>query len=424
MLKLNGGVTDQSRFFENADPFLLTQEYGSPLYVYNERILRGACRELLSMCGYPSFSIHYSVKANSNLTLLRIIHEEGLRADAMSPGEIRIELEAGFPPDEIFFVPNNVSEEEMRFALEKGITTSVDSLSQLERYGRINPGGQIAIRFNPGIGAGHHEKVITAGKNTKFGVNPEIISEVHGILKKYRLQCVGVNQHIGSLFLTDGAYLQSCEELLTIAKQFDDLAFVDLGGGFGIPYRKQEEEPRLDLKSAGAKMDLLMYAFSREYGKDVQFRIEPGRYVTAECGVLLGTVHALKNNGPVKYVGTDIGQSVLARPVLYNAHHDIEVYRREGVVSDPKLDPELNQKETVTIVGNICESGDILAKNRVLPAIREGDLLGVLDAGAYGYAMSSNYNNRLRPAEILLRENSGVELIRRRDTFEDFLRNY
>ena len=416
MIKLNGIVTDDNGFFNGMDPFELIDSYGSPLYVYNERILRQNCRDLISMCGYPKFTVNFSVKANSNPSIMRIVRDEGLKADAMSPGEINAELEAGFTSDDIFFIPNNVSKDEMLFAIERNILISVDSVSQLKRYAQLNPGGCAAIRFNPGIGAGHHEKVVTAGKNTKFGVNPEEIADVKKIIRDYDLKLKGINQHIGSLFLDKTQYIKSFEALLDIAKAFEDLEFIDIGGGFGIPYNKSEGQGRLDLKDLGASLNDMMTAFAGEYGKELKFIVEPGRYVTAESGLLLGTVHAVKHNGNNKYVGTDIGFNVLIRPVLYGSHHDIEIYRREDIDSE--------KMESVNIVGNICETGDILAKERVLPEIFEDDLLGVLDAGSYGQVMCSNYNSRLRPAEVLLCEDKSVRLIRRRDTFEDLLRPY
>jgi len=201
-------VTQSLNFFGNSDPFELIEEYGSPLYVYNERIFRERCREMKNLVSYPNFSVNYSVKANSNLQLLKIALEEGLNVDAMSPGEIFLELQAGFKPEQILFISNNVSADEMKFAIDRKITVSVDSLSQLELFGKINPGGSVAIRFNPGVGAGHHKKVITGGKETKFGVDPNFIPQVKEILKKYNLKLVGINQHIGSLFMEGSAYIQ------------------------------------------------------------------------------------------------------------------------------------------------------------------------------------------------------------------------
>ena len=412
MSKLNTKVTDSVNFFQGNDPKKLVEEYGSPLYVYNERILRERCREIKNLVSYPHFSVNYSTKANNNLAFLQIVREEGLNVDAMSPGEAHVEFMAGFKPEQIFFISNNVSKEEMQYAIDHDITLSVDSLSQLEQYGQLNPGGRVAARFNGGVGAGHHEKVVTAGKKTKFAINPEYIPEFKEILKKYDLKLVGINQHIGSLFMEGDKYIEGVKAILNIAKEFDDLEFVDLGGGFGIPYEKLNDQHRLDLKDLGEKLSKILFDFAKEYGKELTFKVEPGRYISAECSVLLGTVHAVKQNNVHKFAGTDLGFNVLARPMMYDSHHDIEVYNNS------------DDTEEITVVGNICESGDIIAHDRVLPKVAEGDIIGVLDAGAYGYSMASNYNNRLRPAEILIRENGEVVLTRKRDTFEDLTRNF
>jgi diaminopimelate decarboxylase len=415
--------TEQTGFYGRQSPSELIAEFGSPLYVYNEKILRSRCLEMARLVSLPGFKVNYSCKANSNLELLKIIREEGLDADAMSPGEIYLLRAAGYSPERIFYVGNNVAAAEIQSVVDQGIMVSVDSLSQLERFGKINPGGRVAVRFNPGIGAGHHEKVVTAGPRTKFGVALDLIPDVKRILKEYHLQLAGINQHIGSLFLTPGAFLKAVDSLLEIAANFKGLEFIDLGGGFGIPYRKQIGESRLDLGQLGKQLDLQLnhwlepYSSENHYPKPT-FKIEPGRYISAEAGALLGTVYAIKQSYGMTYVGTDLGLNVLSRPVLYDAYHEIEVY--DGYNGSLKK----QGAETVTVVGNICESGDILAKTRSLPRIVEGDILGVMDAGAYGFSMSSNYNNRLRPAEVLIKENGAPVLIRRRETEADLMRNF
>ncbi len=404
-------------FFGSTDPEKLIKEFGSPLYVYNEKILRQRCRDMKNLVDYPHFIPNYSIKANSNLQIIKTVREEGLRADAMSAGEIQLLLHAGYKPEELFFVPNNVSEAEIKYAVDNGVLVSVDSLSQLELLGRLNPGGKAAVRFNPGVGAGHHEKVVTAGKKTKFGVNIDCVPQVKEIAKKYNLKISGINQHIGSLFMEGDSYIEGVKSILAVAEQFEDIDFVDMGGGFGIPYKKQEGQEPLDLVSFREKLTAVLVQWTEKYGKKILFKSEPGRYIVAESGILLGTVYATKDNYGNRYVGTDIGFNVLARPVMYDSHHDIEVYRN----GKPQ-----NQGETeeVTVVGNICESGDIIANHRKLPRVEEGDILGIMDAGAYGFAMSSNYNMRLRPAEVMIKENGEAVLIRRRDTFEDLMAPY
>jgi diaminopimelate decarboxylase len=409
-------MISDGRFFGSSNPAALMARFGSPLYVYNEQVLRACCRDVTQIIDHPNYVANYSVKANSNLSLLRIVREEGLYADAMSPGEILLLEKAGFTADQIFFVPNNVSAGELRFAFDRQILTSLDSLSQLDLAGRVAPGSRVAIRINPGVGAGHHEKVVTGGKKTKFGISADQLAEARRIADSYQLKIVGINQHIGSLFMEPTPYLIAAEHFLQFASQFPDLELIDFGGGFGIPYHKLSGESRLDLQLLKQGLTRLVLAFNAEYGRKVLFKSEPGRYIVAECGVLLGTVHALKQNDQAFFAGTDIGFNVLARPVMYDSWHDILAFREGHAIG--------GDKEPVTVVGNICESGDIIAKDRPLPPLQVGDILAVLDAGAYGYAMSSNYNNRLRPAEVLIRQNGEAELIRRRDTYEDLFRGF
>lgn len=409
-------VSSEKKFFGNTDPVQLSEKYGTPLYVYSENILRERCRDLKDLISYSNFSVNYSPKANSNLELIKIVRSEGLRVDAMSPGEIYVNMLAGYKPEEILYISNNVSEDELRFAINTGVKISVDSVSQLKTFGKINPGGRVAFRVNPGVGAGHHEKVMTGGQNTKFGIEMNSIPEVKRIIEEYNLRLIGINQHIGSLFMDGVAYLQSTANILSIARQFEDLEFIDLGGGFGIPYKKQSGQPRLDLKELGGKLSEVIHSWVKEYGKDIEFKIEPGRFIIAESSILLGKVYAIKTNYKIKYIGTDLGFNVLIRPVMYDSHHDIEIYRENDT---PSL-----KEETVRIVGNICETGDIIAKDRNLPEIIENDILGILDSGAYGYSMSSNYNNRLRPAEVLIETDGNPRLIRRRETFDDLVNNF
>ena len=407
-------LTQQAAFFGQTDPLALANRYGTPLYVYSEQVLRTRCRELKRLLTYPRSQVHYSAKANSNPCLLGIIREEGLDIDAVSAGEIHIALAAGFRPEQILFVANNVSAEEMAFARDRGVLVSVDSLSQLRRLGELCPGDKVVVRFNAGVGAGHHAKVVTGGKDTKFGVDPALIDGCRDTLSAYRLQLVGIHQHIGSLFMQPEPYVEGMGALLSIAEQFEGLEFVDLGGGFGIPYHRAAGEPRLDLVALGQALDQAMSEWSVRTGRQLVVKVESGRYVVAECGVLLATVHAVKHNYGNKYVGTDAGFNVLIRPVLYDSYHEIEIYRASNESS--------GSLEHVTVVGNVCETGDVIAKDRLLPEVREGDVLGVLDAGAYGWAMSSNYNSRLRPAEVLIRMDGSDELVRSRETLDDLLR--
>ncbi|OQB51574.1 MAG: Diaminopimelate decarboxylase [Firmicutes bacterium ADurb.Bin146] len=413
-MKYFSEITD---FYKQNKPSELLEQFGSPLYVYNEDILRQRARQIKSLVDMPNFEVSYSIKANSNLHILKILKEEGLYADAMSDGEIFILEKAGYEKDDIFFVCNNVSAEEMRYAVDRGIMVSVDSLSQLDLYGRNFPKSKVSVRLNPGIGAGHHQKVVTGGKTTKFGINLEKIEDIFDISRKYNLKITGINQHIGSLFMSSTEYLRGVNELLQTALFFKDLEFIDFGGGFGIPYKKQEGQQPLELVQFGQDLKYILSQWQSENKRDIIFRCEPGRFVVAESSILLGKVYAKKNNYNKIFIGTDLGFSVLIRPAMYGSHHDIEVYRKNKLVKNKPF-------ESVNITGNICESGDILVEERELPVINEEDIIGVMDAGAYGYSMSSNYNNRMRPAEVLIKSNGSVQLIRKRDTFEDLIKGF
>ncbi len=407
---------NEVNFFEGNNPEDIVAKYGTPVYVYNERILRKRIRNVAGVVKKFPYRANFSMKANSNLTILKIVLEEGLNADAMSIGEVKLLELAGFPADRIFFVPNNVSDEELQYAIDKNITVSLDSISQLERFGRLAPGSRCAVRINPGIGAGHSDSVVTAGKNTKFAVEEKDIPELLETAEKHNLKIVGINQHIGSLFMEPDPYLAAVTNLLRIAHKFDDLEFIDFGGGFGTPYHKLSGEKEFDINLLTEGIEKLLGDFIAETGKQILFKSEPGRYVVADSSVLLGRVYATKVNYDKKYAGTDIGQNVLVRPTLYGSWHDVEVLR------DGKPVLPSSGTEVVSVTGNICESGDIIAKERELPVIKEGDLVCVLDAGAYGYSMCSPYNSRPRPAEVMICEDGSVKCIRRAETFEDLIR--
>lgn len=399
-----------SRFINQELAKELLNKYGSPLYVYDEKTLRTIANKVNHFLdGYDiKYRCHYAVKANSNLHLLKIIREEGLFVDSMSLGELAITEKAGFTKDEILYVCNNISEEEMKIVANKKILMVFDSVSQVETYGKICPNSDIMIRINPGvIGVGHSKQVITAGEKTKFGISEDLFEELKEVIKKYNLNIIGLHQHLGSLFLNDKIddYLNGVKKLLELAYSFPDLKIIDLGGGFGIPYRPNEKE--LNFELLNSKLVPLLKDFLAIYG-NVEFAFEPGRIVTAESCVLLGITMAIKKNMGTVYIGTDIGMGIIERSSRYESYHHIEVLN-----SNP-------EKITATIVGNICESCDILGEDRLINIPDVKDPIAMFDAGAYGFSMSSNYTGRTRPAEVLLVEN-GEKLIRKKESIEDLI---
>ncbi|MBR5341962.1 MAG: diaminopimelate decarboxylase [Erysipelotrichaceae bacterium] len=408
---------EESGFFGKENPEELAEKYGTPLYVYNEDNIRQHMKKVAGVINKYPYRANYSMKANSNLSILKMALEEGLNADAMSIGEMILLLKAGFPADRIFFVPNNVAQEELQFAINHNIMTSLDSLEQLELFGSLNPGGKCSVRINPGIGAGHHEKVITAGKKTKFGIEEHDVDAIFEIAREYDLHIVEINQHVGSQYLDPQPFLEAVENFLRIAEKFDELEYIDFGGGYGIPYHKLEDEAEFDMEDFSKRFTALLDAYVEKHPDNIPlFKSEPGRYCVAEGGVILGRVHAVKQNYGNKYIGTDIGMNVLARPTLYDSWHDLEVLRDGKAVTE-------GERENVYVTGNICESGDLLCKDRNLPVIKRGDLICVLDAGAYGFSMSSSHNSRPRPAEVLITKEGTAKLIRKRETYEYIFSN-
>ena len=415
----------QTNYFEGNNPEEIVAKFGTPLYVYNEKILRDRMSKVAKVITKYPYTANYSVKANTNIHILKIALEEGLNCDAMSVGEITLLMKAGFPVERIFFVPNNVAPYELAFALQNDVMTSLDSLSQLELFGEVcnqmnipAEKRQCAVRINPGVGAGHCEKVVTGGKKTKFGIAEYAIPEIFKIAEKYQIRIAGINQHIGSLFMDPQPYLDAVTNLLRIAHQFENLDFIDFGGGYGIPYHKLDDEKEFPMEDFKARLEPILDDFVESYGKAPLFKSEPGRYCVAESSVILGRVHATKENSGINFAGTDVGMNVLVRPSMYDSHHDIEILREgEIILREGDLEPQ-------TVTGNICESGDILAKDRQLPKIQEGDLIAVLDTGAYGYSMCSSYNSRPRPAEVLVTANGTIKQIRRRETIDDLLKMF
>jgi len=394
----------------------LAEQYDTPLYVISEKRIRDNYNRLRNALSrnYQQTRIYYAAKANANLSVLRILQAEGAFIDAVSPGEVALALKAGFPTERIMFTGTSVRNDELKFLTDSNININVDSLSQLDRLLSIKVPSLISMRINPEIGAGHHSHVITAGKQSKFGVWEEDAVKAYATAKKAGVKRFGIHMHVGSGVLDAEPYVFALEKLLSIAKRVHeqvgvDFEFIDMGGGIGVPYKPEDKELDLTLFS-----DTALSLFKRriaEYGlgKPI-FCVEPGRYLVCDAVILLTAVNTVKTTPFKKFVGVDAGFNTLIRPTMYGSYHPIVVAN--------KLDSA--EEETVDVVGPICESGDALARDRLLPKIEEGDLLAVLNAGAYGFAMSSQYNARPRAAEVLVK-NGKCALVRKRETFEDLL---
>jgi len=400
-------------FIDGVSALELAEKLDTPLYVISEKRVRENYRRVYDALArnYEKVRVHYAAKANTSLSVLTILKDEGAHIDAVSPGEIFLALRAGFPPEKILFTGTSVRDDELKFLLDSKVTINIDSLSQLERLLKMATPSLLSVRINPEVGAGHHEHCITAGRDSKFGIWEEDAVKAYKMAKEAGVERFGIHMHIGSGILTIDPFVRATEKLLGIAKEIRSqtgvaFEFIDVGGGLGVPYMPEEEELDLNLFS-----DTLLGLFKKrikEYGLgEPVFCVEPGRYIVCDAVVLLTTVNTVKTTPFRKFVGVDAGFNTLIRPAMYGSYHPIIVANKLN----------LPDKDVCDVAGPLCESGDLLARDRKLPRIQEGDLLAVLNAGAYGYTMSSQYNSRPRAAEVLVKEGK-YALVRERETLE------
>jgi len=386
-------------------------------------LIRERYRKLKEMLNgdYKKNQIHYAVKANSNLSYLKILNSEGASFDCTSMGEVYTCFKAGISSDKIIYTGNMFTDTDFKFAVRNDVLVNLDSISQLNRLVRIHESlgkekSTISFRLNPEFGAGHHKHTITAGKNVKFGILEEQAIEAYQKAKEAGFKKFGIHQHIGSGVINALEFARPAEKFIAIIKKIIEalnigFEFIDFGGGLGISYRP-EEEP-LDLNKY---REIIMQPFknlveSENIGEPV-FKIEPGRYLTGESSILLTQINTIKNNGYKLFAGVDAGFNTLLRPILYNSYHHIipcNIMGREKTL-------------TYDVAGPICESGDILGKNRELKKLEEKDILAILDVGAYGFTMSSNYNSRPRSSEILI-NNGKIHKIREAESLDDLLKH-
>ena len=399
------------------DALKLAEEYGTPLYVLDEDRIRDNYRRIYEAfsTNYDDFKVFYACKANTNLAVMRILEEEGSNIDAVSPGEIYTSLMAGYSPERILFTGNNATDDELKFALETGVRINLDSLSALERLSKLPgaDGQEISFRVNPRVGAGHHDHCITGGDLSKFGVMEEEAVQAYQKAMDLGFKPVGIHSHIGSGILDPEPFKLAVQTLMDTAGNVHqelgvDFEFVDFGGGMGIPYEPQESI--LDIKEFSEEIVNLYKEKLAQYNmSEPTLCLEPGRYIVGDAAYLLTRVNTVKQSYR-KFAGVDAGFNTLLRPTMYGSYHHIVK------ATEPLAEPT----QKIDIAGNICESGDLFARDRPMPDLNEGDLLAILNAGAYAFSMSSQYNSRPRTAEVLVQKGE-TDLIRERETFADLL---
>lgn len=381
---------------------------GTPTFVYRSDVIEQQLARLMSSFSGARVRVMYACKALTNGAILRLMNELGTGLDAVSLQEVELGLRAGFEPNRILFTPSMISFDELRSVAERGVQVNIDTISVLERFGTTYGNSiPVCIRINPHIMAGGNDRISTGHIDSKFGISIHQIRHVQRIVSSHNMRINGLHMHTGSDILNADVFLQGAELLFEIAESFPDITFLDFGSGFKVPYKP--EDIATDVEELGAKLCSRLAQFNEGREHPVELWLEPGKFLVSEAGTFLTRVNVVKQTTSTVFAGVDSGFNHLIRPMLYNAYHHITN------LSNPN-----GVQRVYSVVGYICET-DTFAWDRKIAEIREGDILAFANAGAYGFTMSSNYNSRLRPAEVLVTDGS-VRLIRRRETLDDLVR--
>ncbi|MDX1462608.1 MAG: diaminopimelate decarboxylase [Marinirhabdus sp.] len=391
------------------DLIAVSQEFGTPLYVYDASIMEAQYKRLAkAFKGVKQVKFHYAVKALSNLSVLKLLHGFGCGMDTVSIQEVQLALKAGVAPEDIIFTPNGVSLAELEIAAEMGVQINIDNLSLLEQFGTKHPKVPVCVRINPHVMAGGNTNISVGHIDSKFGISIHQVPLLSRIVENTGMHINGIHMHTGSDILDIDVFLYASEILFETAKRFEHLEFIDFGSGFKVPYKTDDIETNIE--ELGEKLTERFETFCSNYGKELTLAFEPGKFLVSEAGKFLVPVNVIKQTTSTVFAQVDSGFNHLIRPMLYNAPHHIEN------ISNPD-----GKERFYSVVGYICET-DTFANNRRISEITEGDILAFHNAGAYCFSMASNYNSRYRPAEVLWHNNK-AHLIRKRETFDDLISN-
>ena len=385
----------------------LAREFGTPLYVYDASKIVAQQAALKQAFSGVDIRIKFAAKSLTNISILKLLKKHGVGVDVVSIQEAHIALKTGFSPQEINFTPSGVGFDEIMEAVALGVSLNLDNLSSLEKFGKkYGSNYPCGLRLNPNIMAGGNIKISTGHSHSKFGISIAQINDIKKLMDQYKININGLHIHTGSEITEVDVFMKMADILFGLANDFPALKFLDFGGGFKVAYKKGDKVT--DIKELGSKLTAAFDKFHKTSGKKLELWVEPGKFLVSESGYLLVTTNVVKPTPTVTFVGVNSGLNHLIRPMMYDAYHNIIN------VSNPSGAPK-----TYTVVGNICET-DTLGTDREISEVREGDLLVLENAGAYGYMMASNYNSRLRPAEVLVIDGQ-AKLIRKRDTLEQIL---
>lgn len=382
----------------------IIKKHGTPVFVTDRLTLKNRISLLKSAFGEDT-KVFYALKANYSPAILKTLKDLGIDGvDTVSPFEIKLAKSVGFESSQIIFTGNNSSNDELRDVYSENILPNIGSLSELSRFGQMFPGANVSLRFNPGIGEGEFHQVVTGGAQSKFGILHSHINLAKDIVKKHSLNIIGVHCHIGSGFYYTEKFRESISMIVDLANNFTNLDFIDIGGGFGVRYKLGESA--INLPDFYNSIKDKIADFNQKNGKKVKIIMEPGKFLVAESTCLLTKVTTIKENGSNTFIGTDTGFNHIIRPAFYSAYHHILNLSRPN-----------SPLKKVQVVGNICESSDVLGDDIEIAMPEEGDILAILTAGAYCASMSSLYNLRPYAAEVVV-DGSSFQLTRERLDFK------
>ena len=385
----------------------VAKEFGTPVYVYHAEKITAQYKKLTDAFSGSNTVFFYACKALTNISILAHIRSIGANIDCSSINEVKLALHAGFAPQNVLYTSNGIAFEEIAEAKDLGVNINVDSLSNLERFGKAyGHSYPVGLRLRPNIMAGGNIKISTGHDKSKFGIPVEHLEPLLEIINRYNIHINNLHIHTGSEIKDVDVFIKGIEVLFELIPHFSELKSIDLGGGFKVPYQVGDTETDIDLLAKKVKE-----AFNKHpLAKDLQIWFEPGKYLVSECGYFVTQVNVMKETAATTFVSVNSGFNHLIRPMFYDSYHRIEN------ISNPA-----GSERKYSVVGNICET-DTFAWDRMLSEVREGDYLVFHNAGAYGFEMSSNFNSRYKPAEVMIKENQ-ARLIRRRDVFEDLLKS-
>jgi diaminopimelate decarboxylase len=402
-------LKDNRYNIQGLDVTELCNKYDTPLYVYDTEKMKRQYELLVQSFPNIDLKVKYACKALTNLSVLKYFKKLGAGLDTVSIQEVELGIQAGFEPREIMYTPNCVSIDEIKLAVELGVTINIDNISILEQfghhYGNTVP---VCIRINPHIMAGGNKKISTGHIDSKFGISIYQLRHVERVVASTRLKVTGLHMHTGSDIIDPDVFMRGAEMLFETAEHFKDLQFLDFGSGFKVAYKP--EDISTDIEALGRVLSERFEKFCNNYGRKLELWFEPGKFLVSDSGYFFARVNVLKQTTATVFVGLNTGLNHLIRPMFYDSYHHIINVSNPG-----------GRDRIYSVVGYICET-DTFASDRKIHEVKEGDILCFFNAGAYGISMASNYNSRFRPAEVLI-YNGKDYLVRKRETMHDLTHN-